>query len=158
MESIDLGKKGEVLYDLRDWGQKVFGQIKCEYWKNFIKFINKLESSQSNIWLTMKSNELSMTSVELGLTIKGLNHTIIIPMGLNFYSTGLPLHTARCHWWIVRLIRHCLDNRRPSKGRIKIISIHRKEFRWYCDGDHIISHYQIEWNLWGHILRNLILN
>ena len=141
------------------WVQKVFSQSKCEYWKKIsTRFINQLESSQSCIWLTMGFNEFSMTSVKSGLMIKGLNHTITARRSSYFYSTGSPLHTARCHWWIVRLIGRHLDDRWSSKGRIENISIHRKEFRWYCDRDHNIYHYQIEWNLWGHTLRDLISN
>ena len=62
-----------------------------------MEFISELESNQSNIWLIMGSDEFSMTSIKLGLTIEGLNHTITAPRSLHFHSTELPLHTARCH-------------------------------------------------------------
>ena len=123
-----------------------------------MRFTSKLESSQSSTWLTMGSDEFSMTSVNSRLMIEGLNHMITKLKGSYFHSTGLSLHTARYHWWIVRLIECHLDDRWPSKSRIKNISIHRKEFWWYCDRDHNISHYQIAWNLWGHTLRDLISN
>ena len=76
-----------------------------------MRFIDELESSQSYIRLMMESDEFSMTFIKLGLMIKGLNHTITVPRGSYFYSTGSPLHTARCHWWIVRLIGRHLDDR-----------------------------------------------
>ena len=145
MESIDLGRKREVLCDLQDWVQKVFDQNKCEYWKRvFMRFTNELESSQSSIWLTMGSDKFSMTSVKSELTIKDLNYTITVSRSSHFHSTRLPLHTARCHWWIVGLIGCHLDDRWLLKDRVEIIPTHRKEFQWYCDGDHNISHYQIE--------------
>ena len=146
MESINFDRKGEILYDLQDWVQKVFNQSKCEYWKRvFTKFTNEFESSQSSIWLMMVSDEFSMISVKSGLMIERLNHTITTPKGSFFHSTRLPLHTARCHYWIVGLIGHHLDNRWSLKD--EIIPTHQKEFRWYCDENHNISYYQIEWNL-----------
>ena len=46
MESIDLGRKGEVLYDLWDRVQKIFSQNKSEYWKIFFtEFTSELELS-----------------------------------------------------------------------------------------------------------------
>ena len=145
IKSINFGRKEEVLCNLRDWVQKIFGQSKYEYWKRVsTRFTNELESSQSTISLTIGFDEFFMTSVKLGLTIEGLNHTIIVPRSSYFHSIGLLLYTVRCHWWIVRLIGCHLDDRWPSKGRIKNIPIYRKEFRWYYDGDHNISYYQIE--------------
>ena len=143
MGFINFDKKREVLYNLWDWVQKVFDQSKYEYWKRvFIEFINELESSQSSIWLIMGSDEFSMTSVKSGLMIEELNHTITTPRDSFFHSIGLPLHTARYYLWIMRFIRHYLDDRWSSKDRIENIPIHRKEFRWYCDRNHNISHYQ----------------
>ena len=49
----------------------------------------------------MGFDELSMTSVKSKDLIEGLNHMITIPRGSYFHSTGLPLHTAKCYWWIV---------------------------------------------------------
>ena len=105
----------------------------------FTGFTNELELSQSSIWLTMGSDEFSMTSVKSGLTIEGLNHIITIPRGSFFYFTRLPLHTTRGHWSIIRLIGCHLDDRWSSKDRIRNIPIHRKKFRWYYDRDHNIS-------------------
>ena len=41
---------------------------------------------------------------------------------------------------------------------IEIVSIHWKEFQWYYDGDHSISDYQTKLILWGHTIRDLILD
>ena len=111
--------------------------------KIFTRFTSKLESSQSSIWLMTKFDEFSMTSVKSGLMIEGLNHTITIPKGSHFQSTGLLLYTTRCHWWIVRFIISSWWWW-PSKSRLNIIPIHWKKFRWYCNEDYSISHYEIE--------------
>ena len=36
-----------------------------------------------------------------------------------------------------------MSNQQSSMGWVEIIPVHRKEFRWYDDGDHGMSHYQI---------------
>ena len=48
LESIDLDRKGEVLCDLWDWVQKIFGQSICEYWKK-ISWDSQVNSSRANL-------------------------------------------------------------------------------------------------------------
>ena len=93
----------------------------------------------------------------MGLTIEELNYTTTVPRDSFIQFDEFSLHTARCHWWIIGPIRIILmiDNSKLADWK-ELQSIERN-FDDICDGDHDISHYQIELNLWGHTNKGIDL-
>ena len=79
-----------------------FGQSSVNDGKKFLSgFINELKLNKSYIWQMMGFDKFFMTFILSKLTIEELNHTVTAPRDSFFYFIGLPLHTARHHWWIV---------------------------------------------------------
>ena len=53
-------------------------------------------------------DEFILTLIQSGLMIEKLNHIDSCTERFIFSSDGLPPHTVRCHWWILRAIRMIL--------------------------------------------------
>ena len=154
MESISLGRQGcqsYVIYETefrRPW----LWQNKQRKRVSDIRNSSRINLTYDRRWgLT----SYSITSVQSGLMIEGLYHTVTAPRGSVFHSTGMPLHAARRHWWIVRLVRivQMIDN--SHWAELELFRSTERSFSDIVDSDQNISHYQIEQNLWGHTHKRL---
>ena len=148
----------ERSYAIHRLSLKIYNHGRWTMERSFHKISHRLKSIESGIWRINGFDKLSLTWVMKGLTIEESNYTITAYRGLIFYSTRLSLHTDRCHWWIVRLIEHRLNDQWSLIDRVRIVPTHRKKFQWYCDRDHSISHYQTEYNLWDHTQNRSLSN
>ena len=95
----------------------------------------------------MRFNDLSMTYHLVRTHDRETESHINYTLRFIFYSTRLPLHTARYHWWIVRAYYGYSGSTILDELRVKS----------FYDRDYSISHYQIKLNLWGHIIKKLDL-
>ena len=70
-----------------------------------LDFTNELKLNKSYIWQMIGFDDFFITSILSELKIKELNHIVTISRDSFFYSTGLPLHAIRRHWWIMKPTR-----------------------------------------------------
>ena len=140
--------RGVVLWWSKD---RVLKPMAMAEWNNRKKFFIKVSHQTRIDRLTHMTDvgfdKFTLTLIQSGLMIEELNHIGSCIERFVFSSDGLPPHTARYHWWILRAIRmilmidhsNCLNQKSsdPSKG-VSMMSMMRSR--------HISLPYRIEPN------------